>query len=244
MKKHLSSPLANGHHSRMVTLKPYTCRTQCRPSISDPPLPFPTSKININSRLHNSISFRLSHQPIICARRQGWSQSSNRKMLQLASTVAFNLKILPEPFNSLVGEIARGDSNGDRPEYRILNRLVGGCRGKLTMRRKRKGKKLVSLVFVLTCVAGLWSWRVSEFDLFLRSLLFCLVGVSSIRLWRGNKAIKDWFLGFFLGIIFMMSFGLGKEDVKFWVQKLRTCSPVAQIAMRNRNRNGRRRVSK
>jgi hypothetical protein len=42
----------------------------------------------------------------------------------------------------------------------------------------------------------------------------------------------------------MMSFRLGKEDVEFWVQKLRTCSPVAQIVMGNRNRNRKWRISK
>lgn len=217
----------------MAEVKPYTCRTQCLPSISDRHLPFPISKLSTISRLHNPLSLCLSqshptptHKLILCADRRGWSQSSNRKILQLASIVAFNLKILPEPFNSLIGEIARGD-------HQILSRLVGGGRGKLT--KRRSGKTFAWLFFVSVCVAGLWSWRVSDLDLFLRSLLFCLVGVSSIRLWLGNKAIKEWFLGFLCGIVLMMSFRLSKEDVKFWVHKLRTCSPVAQITMRNRN---------
>jgi hypothetical protein len=66
-----------------------------------------------------------------------------------------------------------------------------------------------------------------------------MIGISSISLLLTNKAIKNWFLGFFFGVVLMMSFRLGKEDVEFWVQKLRTCSPVAQIVMGNRNRKWR-----
>lgn len=226
----------------MVKLKPYTYTTHSIPSISNRTLPFPFSKINANSPLRNPKSLHLlyshptpTHQQIVCAsRRRGWPLSSNRKILQLASTIAFNLKILPEPLNSLVGEIARSNSN----EHRIINRLIGGWRGKSTKRRKREN--FLWPVFLLICAAGLWSWKVSELDMFLKASFFCLVGISLIRLllWR-NKAIKEWFLGFLFGVVLMMSFILGKEDVKFWVQKLRTCSPVAQFAIRNRNRKWR-----
>jgi len=100
------------------------------------------------------------------------------------------------------------------------------------------GKKFLLPLFVLICVTGFWAFWVSELDLFLKSLFFCFCGVSSSSLLR-NKAIKDWFLGFFFGAVLIMSFRLGKEDVKFWVDKFRTCSPVAQIALRNRNRKWR-----
>ncbi|CAI8603404.1 unnamed protein product [Vicia faba] len=210
----------------MVKLNPYISTTQSLPSIS---------KTTIESRFLNPKSFPIlqshptpKHKQFVCARRRSWSQSSNRKILQLASTLAFNLKILPEPLNSIVGEISRSGSN----EHRIMNRLVGGWRAK--SRRKR----FLLPVFVLLCAAGFWSFRVSELDMFMRSLFFCIVGISSILLLK-NKAIKEWFLGFSFGVVLMMSFRLGKEDMKFWVQKLRTCSPVAQIAMRNRNRKWR-----
>ncbi|CAK8572436.1 unnamed protein product [Lathyrus sativus] len=223
----------------MVKLKPYISRTQSLPSISIRTFQFPISKTTFDSHLRNPKSFPVlqSHptpkpQQIVCAKRRGWSQSSNRKILQLASTLAFNLKILPEPLNSIVGEIARSNSN----EHRILNRLAGGLRGK--SRKKSNGKKFLFPVFVLLCVAGLWSFRVSELDLFLKSLFFCFVGISSISLFK-TKGIKKWFLGFSFGVVLTMSFRLGKEDIKFWVQKLRTCSPVAQIATRNGNRKWR-----
>jgi len=221
----------------MAKLKPYISTTQSLPSI-----PIPISKFNINSHLRNPKFFPISqsHQTptnlqIVCARRPQWPLSSNRKLLQLASTLAFNLKILPEPFNSLVGELARSNSN----EHRIVNRLISGWSRKTNKSSKsRNGKKFLLPLFVLICVTGFWAFGVSELDLFLKSLFFCFVGVSSISLLR-NKAIKDWFLGFLFGAVLIMSFRLGKEDVKFWVEKFRTCSPVAQIALRNRNRKWR-----
>ncbi|CAJ2628664.1 unnamed protein product [Trifolium pratense] len=222
----------------MAKLKPYISATQSLPSLSNPTLPFPNSKININYHLRSPKPFPISQshstpkpqQIIVCAKRQQWS---NRKILQLASKVAFNLKILPEPFNSFLGQIARSNSN----ENRILNSLIGGVRVKSSS-KKRNGNKFLFPVFVLICVAGLWSWRISELDLFVRSL-FGMVGISSISLLLRNKGIKNWFLGFFFGVVLMMSFKLGKEDVEFWVEKLRTCSPVAQIVMGNRNRKWR-----
>lgn len=222
----------------MVKLNPYVSRIQSLASISNHTFQFPISKTTFESR-HNPKSFPIlhshptpQHQQIVCAGRRGWSQSSSRKILQLASTLAFNLKILPEPLNSIVGEIARSNSN----EHRVLNSLIGGWIGK--SRKKRNVKKVLFPVFVLICVVGFWAFRVSELDMFLRALFFCMVGVSSIALFK-NKAIKEWFLGFSFGVVLMMSFRLGKEDIQFWVQKLRTCSPVAQIATRNRNRKWR-----
>ncbi|RDX82588.1 hypothetical protein CR513_36603, partial [Mucuna pruriens] len=178
----------------MLNVKPYISRTQCPLSISD-------------------ISLRLSQShptpTIVCAKRHGWSQPSNRKMLQLASTIAFNLKILPEPLNSLAGQFARGDCD-------TLNHLVGGWRGKVTRNRNASKKNSVWFAFVFICVAcGFWSWRIREFDLFLRALSFCLAAISLFRLWLGKKAIREWLLGF------------GKEDVNFWVQKL-VSSPLMQ----------------
>ncbi|KAG4908589.1 hypothetical protein JHK84_057133 [Glycine max] len=211
----------------MLKVKPYICTTQYPFSISDHPLPFPISVIHIYSRFLNPISLRLSQShptpTILCAKRRGdWFQPSNRKILQLASTVAFNLKILPEPFNSLAGEIARGDCQ-------TLSLLVGGRRGKITANRRLTKKKSAWFAFVLVCVAGgLWSWRIREFDLFLRALSFCLAGISLLRLWLGKKAVREWLLGFFFGIVLILSSRLGKEDVKFWVQKLAS-SPVTQI---------------
>ncbi|KAK7277911.1 hypothetical protein RJT34_22930 [Clitoria ternatea] len=219
----------------MAKLKPYTCTISDHPH----PLPFPISKINPNflrlSQSHSTPS-------IVCARRRWWSQPPKPNMLHLASTIAFNLKILPEPLNSLAGEISRGDWNGVRPEYEALSRFIGCWRGKLINSRKRrntkkkKKKTLVWFVLVLVCVAGLWSWRVHELEVFLRALSFCLAGVSLVRLWWGKKAVKEWILGFFFGIVLILSFRLGKEDLKFWVQKLANYSPVVRIASVSKNR--------
>ncbi|KAL2325491.1 hypothetical protein Fmac_024549 [Flemingia macrophylla] len=194
-----------------VAVKPYASI-----SIPNRPLPFPISQ----------------QHPTVCAKRQGWSQPSNGKLLQLASTVAFNLKILPEPLNSLAGEIARG-----------------GCRplADITGYRRPRTKKPVWLALALVCVAGLWSWRVREFEVFVRASSFCLAGISFLRLWwLGKKAVKEWLFGFFFGILLAFSFRFGKEDANFWVQRLLTSSPVKQILIsgRNRYRNRNRRMFK
>jgi len=60
----------------------------------------------------------------------------------------------------------------------------------------------VWFALVLICIAGgLWSWRIQEFELFLRVLSFCLAGISLIRLRLGKKAVRKWFLGFLFGIV-------------------------------------------
>ncbi|OIW07125.1 hypothetical protein TanjilG_10098 [Lupinus angustifolius] len=221
-------------------VKPYTFTPKSLFSISisnsHHPLPspfisIPLSNISIPHFPSQSRSYR-SHQPIVCARknRNNRPWSSNRNILQLASTIALNLKIFPEPFNSLITQIAESDLN---QIHLILNP------GKKT---KNKDKS-VWFVFVLSCaVAGFLSWRISEPDLFLKALLFCVAGFSLFRGLRlGKKAFKEWFLGFLFGIVLLMSTGfrLGKEDVKFWVHRIRTCSPIAQFVTPKRNRNWR-----
>ncbi|WJX35004.1 hypothetical protein P8452_23054 [Trifolium repens] len=143
----------------MAKLKPYISTTQSLPSISNRTFPFPISKFNIDYHLHNPKPFPISQfhptqkpqQIIVCAKKQQWS---NRKMIQLASRVAFNLKILPEPFNSFLGQIARTNSN----ENRILNRLIGGAR----VKSNKNKKKFLLPVFVLICVADV-IWTRNDF---------------------------------------------------------------------------------
>jgi len=207
--------------------------TQCSFSISNHPLPSSISSIQINSHILNPISLRLSQSypclTIACATRRDWSQPSNRTILQLASTVAFNLKILPEPFNSIAGEIARSDSN-------TLSRLIGGRRRRVAGKWRVRKKVSVWFALVLTCiVSGLWSWKIGEFDLFMKIFSFCLAAVSLIRYFLRKKGVKEWFLGFLFGIVLILSSKLSKEDMKFWIQKF-SCSPVSVIVTRKRSR--------
>ncbi|KAF1861157.1 hypothetical protein Lal_00000576 [Lupinus albus] len=200
-------------------VKPYTFTPQPHSSISisnslhSPP----STLISIPHFLSRSHSYR-THQPMICAKKNSnnRSWSSNRNILQLASTIALNLKIFPEPFNSLITQIAQSDFN---QIHLILN----------PGRKTRNWNKSVWFFFAFICaVSGFLSWRVSEPELFLKALLFCVAGVSLFRWLRlGKKALKEWFLG------------LGKEDVKFWVHRIRTCSPLAQFVTPKRNRNWR-----
>ncbi|KAI4301813.1 hypothetical protein L6164_035057 [Bauhinia variegata] len=212
--------------------------------VTDMKNPFRSSNLAPNSVSFGSL-LPLSHQTqktrqtIICVRknkRGGWPQRSTKLVLQLASMIALNLKILPQPLESLIGEFAPRDGNGVYLEY--LNGL-GGRAFDGWSRKRKKGRNFLPVVVILICGLGVISWRISELDLFLRVLSFCLLGISLIRLLE-KKRIKDWILGFLLGIV-LMSFRLGKEDVKFWVERLRTCSPAAQIVLGNRNRSRRKR---
>ena len=172
---------------------------------------------------------------IVCARksnrRGGISQGSKKLMLDLVSMIAVNLKILPQPLNLLIGEFARRDGNAVCLEY--LNGF-GGLAFESWRRKRKRTRKWSWFVFVSVCSLGLLYWKISELDLFLRLLSFCLVGISFVWL-RRNKAFKEWILGLFLGIA-LASSRLGKEDLKFWVERLRNCYPAAQIVTGNRNR--------
>ncbi|MED6207500.1 hypothetical protein PIB30_036369 [Stylosanthes scabra] len=189
---------------------------------------------------HPSTSLLSPTTTIFCAstnRRRSFfkSQPSNLKILQLASIAAINLKILPEPFNSLAAEIARGRiALPNLPEPSILARIVAPP--KRTSNKKRKKKLALLALFVLVCcAAGFWSFRVSDPNVFVRAFLLALAGVSVIRISLGEKAIKEWVLGFVVGVVFMVSCGFGKEDLKFWVERIRVCSPAKLIVTRKRN---------
>ncbi|XLR43998.1 hypothetical protein HN51_028072 [Arachis hypogaea] len=189
---------------------------------------------------HPSTSLLSPTTTIVCAsnnRRQAFfkSQPSNLKILQLASIVAMNLKILPEPFNSLAAEIARGHiTPPNLPEPSILTRIVAPPKQNGNKRRKKK-LSLFALFALVCCAAGFWSFRVSDPNVFVRAFLFSIAGVSLIRMSLGKKAIKEWVLGFAVGVFFMASCGFGKEDFKFWVERLRVCSPAKLIVTRKRN---------
>ncbi|BAT95037.1 uncharacterized protein HKW66_Vig0235000 [Vigna angularis] len=218
----------------MLIVKPYICRTQCSFSISDHPLPFLIPSIRFNSHILNPISLRFSQSrpspTIACVKRHDWSQPSNRTILQLASAVAFNLKILPEPFNSIAGEISRNDTN-------TLSRLIGGGRKRTTGKwRARKKESAWFALFFICIVGSLWSWKIGEIDLFLRVLSFCLAGISLIQLCLRKKAVKEWFLGFIFGIVLIFSSKLRNEDMKFWIHKL-SSFPGSVIVIRKRSRN-------
>ncbi|RYR39138.1 hypothetical protein Ahy_A09g044591 [Arachis hypogaea] len=182
---------------------------------------------------HPSTSLLSPTTTIVCAsnnRRQAFfkSQPSNLKILQLASIVAMNLKILPEPFNSLAAEIARGHiTPPNLPEPSILTRIVAPPKQNGNKRRKKK-LSLFALFALVCCAAGFWSFRVSDPNVFVRAFLFSIAGVSLIRMSLGKKAIKEWVLGFAVGVFFMASCGFGKEDFKFWVERLR--DPVCGTA--------------
>lgn len=228
-------------------LKPSFLRSQCQ-LLNNPTLSFPITK-TICFPLCNSITIRLSnppcflssirrHQSITCIKKrkiQGGSQPSRKSMFKLASMAALSLQILPQPLNLLIAEFAERDGNEFLMEF--LNVLGRGLRKK--RQTSRKVSWLSCILLTSICGMGLVCWRISEFDLFLKVSCFCLAGLSMIQLWR-KKAFKEWLLGFLLGIV-LLSSRMGKEDVKFWVQRLRIPSSFAQIVIENRFRSNKRR---
>lgn len=224
-------------------MKPSNLRSQCQ--LLDPPILYPITKTNCCPH-RNSIwlpnpprflSLIRSHQSITCAKkskRRGDFQPSRKLMLELASMAALSLQILPQPLNLLIGEFAQRDGKGILLEF--LN-VLGGRASDGWRRKRQISRNLSWFLLILICGLGLVCRKISEFDLFLRVSCFCLAGLSMIQLWR-KKAFKEWILGFLLGIV-LLSSRIGKKDVKFWVERLRNRSPVAQIVIENRNRSKR-----
>ncbi|XP_028787317.1 uncharacterized protein LOC114743281 [Neltuma alba] len=167
-------------------------------------------------------------QPVICARktgRRGGSHSSKKLMLELASMVALNLNILPQPLNSLIGEFAQRDGKGILSE---LQRVLRG--GVLNGWRRKKQSSGKQSWFILLLVCGsLMCWKIMELDMFLMVSCFSLVGLSIIQLWR-RKAFKEWILGSLFGIV-LLSCKIGKGEMKFVVERLKIRSSAAQIAI-------------
>ncbi|XP_054781776.1 uncharacterized protein LOC129288972 isoform X1 [Prosopis cineraria] len=177
-------------------------------------------------------------QPVTCARktgRQGSSQPSRKLMLELASMVALNLNILPQPLNSLIGEFAQSDGNGIFLE---LQKVLRGGALNGWRRKKQSSRKLSGFVCVLICGMGLMCWKILGLDMFLKVSCFFFVGLSMIQLWQ-RKAFKEWILGFLFGIV-LLSCYMGKEEMKFWVARLKIPSSAAQIVTKHRNRSRRK----
>ncbi|XP_054781777.1 uncharacterized protein LOC129288972 isoform X2 [Prosopis cineraria] len=108
-------------------------------------------------------------QPVTCARktgRQGSSQPSRKLMLELASMVALNLNILPQPLNSLIGEFAQSDGNGIFLE---LQKVLRGGALNGWRRKKQSSRKLSGFVCVLICVVAKESIQGMDFRFSLRN---------------------------------------------------------------------------
>ncbi|KAK9691872.1 hypothetical protein RND81_09G225700 [Saponaria officinalis] len=147
-------------------------------------------------------------------KRSGSQKSRKNKLIFDAITaVVSNLKILPEPFDSLVREffwVSSGGGNGGKFRYK----LGFGGDGGGNWGRNNKAKKLGFWV-ILGISIGLSMWVVLEKE---RGIDLCGVWVLCVSafvvgdcFWR--REVRNWGLGFFCGVVLM---GLGfRNDGNF-----------------------------
>ncbi|XP_050221003.1 uncharacterized protein LOC126671286 [Mercurialis annua] len=175
----------------------------------------------------------LSHQthipkPIISARnkRKRFGSIKLRQIFpKLVSIAASNLKILPEPFNLVTTEfLGGGGSNGG----------VGGGGPWFDM-WGRKRKKKINLGFLLVLELGL-VLLAKEFkiDAFYSVLILGLILIKGFKRGITDLVVQICFVGALMGL------KLKRGEMQQWLQKVRVCSPVVELVMGKRSRNGSR----
>ncbi|KAL5566111.1 hypothetical protein UlMin_029275 [Ulmus minor] len=198
-------------------------------------------------RLPNS-SFRISNshrsQPqnlIICARKRKTkigSERSRRIMLNLLGIVASNLKILPEPLDLVIGELAGGDGNGGG-----FGSWKGfGWGGFDPWGRRRRSRKLWLHGFLAICCFGLLFGREIESNLLWWVLGFAPFGVALIQMWE-KRGIEIWVLGFCVWSFLVGLTFRREEEVHKWFGRFGICSYPVRVmeTLRRRTRRRRRR---
>ncbi|KAE8010180.1 hypothetical protein FH972_006570 [Carpinus fangiana] len=93
---------------------------------------------------------------------------------------------------------------------------------------------------------GVWFWKVfggGGFGGWRRKrkrnmLLLGFLLIFGLGLLFGKERSKDWVLGFFIGGV-LMGFGLRREQVQKWVERVRVCPPMMDIGRRRRGKGGR-----
>ena len=211
----------------------------CNTTILIPKLSFIRSSLLLSHRtqIQNSIiCARKAQQPVICARkskRRNGSQRLMRFALELISIMASKTNILPQPLDLVIGEIGCGDGNG-RGGVWFWKVFGGGGFG--GWRRKRK-RNMLLLGFLLIFGLGLLFGKEVERNVLCGCLGIVLLDVVLIQ-WWGKRRSKDWVLGFCIGGV-LMGFGLRREQVQKWVERVRVCPPMMDIGRRRRGKGGR-----
>lgn len=158
----------------------------------------------------------------ICARKKKRSpgfQRSTKLVLELASLLASNIKILPPPLDLVVAELSGGDGNGGGSR---LWRGFGG--GDYDGWRGKRKKTPLFIGFLMVC--GLVLLFVTDFEIneVCGILGFAVFSVALIQLWQKIGISKHFVLGFGLfGIL--IALGLRRSEVQKWVRKLGFYSP-------------------
>ena len=164
-----------------------------------PALLLPTHKLNFKNNL---ISAKW------CKKRSG-SQASRKLILNSIAHIASTVKILPEPWDSLIRELCVfGGGSGGKFGFR---KSFGGGDG--NGRNRKKGKLGFLVVLLISSSLALWVVLEKEIgkenELFVWVLLILIsafVVYCLVKRWR--REIKDWVLGFSCGAAMMMGLGL------------------------------------
>lgn len=200
--------------SGSIFFKPLLSFTLSNPIIP-PKSPFLWTLVAVSNGLRAQSS-------IICARKKKRSpgfQRSTKLVLELASLLASNLKILPPPLDLVVEALSGGDGNGGGS--RLWRGFGGG--GYDGWRGKRKNTSLL-IGFLFVCGLALLFVTDFEIDAVCGVLGFALFSVALTQLWQKGGISKDFVCGFGLfGIL--IALGLRRSEVQKWVGKLGIYSP-------------------
>ncbi|KAG7030256.1 hypothetical protein SDJN02_08603, partial [Cucurbita argyrosperma subsp. argyrosperma] len=183
-------------------------------TISNPLIP--SNSTFLSTLVAVSDGFR-AQTSIICARkkrRRPVFLRSTKIVLELASLLASNLKILPPPLDLVVAELSGGNGNGGGS--RLWRRFGGG--GYDGWRGKRKKTPLL-IGFLILCGLALCVFTDFELDAICGALGFALFSVALIQLWQRSGISKHFVWGFGLfGIL--IALGLRRSEVQKWAGKL------------------------
>lgn len=178
-------------------------------------------------------------KPIVSAKwgkRRSGSQRSHKLIIDSIAFVASNLKILPEPLDSLVREFWVVGGGGNGGKFWSKNGFGGG-----DGRRSRKNQigfwVLLMISSGLALCVVLERERESDLLFWISVVVFAFAVLFSLKGWR--REIKEWVLGFSCGAALM---GLGlknNENLVKWVDRFRAKSPRFMV-ITNKRLKGRR----
>ncbi|GAV63180.1 hypothetical protein CFOL_v3_06700 [Cephalotus follicularis] len=173
--------------------------------------------------------FSLSHnthvqKQLTCAKRnkrQSGSQRLTRLILQSIPIIASKLKILPQPFDLIVGEFGGGVGGG-------VGFLKGFGGGGFDGWRRRVKK---SIGFLMVCGLAFYLGRELQSNEFWYVLGVGLFIVVLVKGWK--RGLEDMVLGLcWFGVL--VGLGLKREEVQKMVKRFR----VSSQDVRKRRRNG------
>ncbi|CAH9073653.1 unnamed protein product [Cuscuta epithymum] len=176
------------------------------------------------AKLSSQINVRRRIASVLKRKKKSGSSRSTKILLQSAYLVASNLKIFPEPFDSLIREFIGGNGGGGV----FLKGYGGEGSG-----GRRSGKRnwiviVMGIIVIVGLALSLALWKELDLDMVIVGLGLCLF-LLSVNVWR--RKVLDWVLGFcccaFGGFVFNEDLQRGVkflEAMKIAKRRKRRCS--------------------